>query len=370
MKLFIFFLLTCFLSLVPFVRSNKQWLVSFFAILIISILFSFALSERAISSFTDSEFYLNKALSMNGVEDVFIVYNTDYIFWFFAWLAIQLGGEVHFFWWMGGVITFLMIYSIYISCNKFSITKKFFIIAILLLLCTPTYYLQTANTIRQGMVLPLVFLAFFFFAEKKFLFAFPLIFISAFVHGQSTMMALPALGVLLCLVNRKVTFISISLLLFVGFLSQNLVLMILNIVGFDVYINKLMLYKDSWANENNYIKYLISFFIIYSYCFVSKFFKLKYNNEFEKVIFKPYLSLMLIAVMVYPYGEVAARFLSIVSIFEVVIITYIVSILTVKVKQGDIFIPFTIIGCVLVFLLIQYHPSIIHNLNNVSIYYE
>ncbi|HFQ5428514.1 TPA: EpsG family protein [Vibrio vulnificus] len=370
MKLFIFFLLTCFLSLVPFFRSNKKWIVSFFAILIISILFSFALSERAVLSFTDSDFYLNKALSMNEVGDIFDVYNTDYIFWFFSWLAIQLGGEVHFFWWMGGVITFLMMYSIHISCKKLSITKNFFIIATLLLLCTPTYYLQTANTIRQGMVLPLVFLAFFFFADKKFLFAFLLVFISAFVHGQSTMMALPALGILLYIDNKKVTFISISLLLFIGFLSQNLVLMLLNVIGLDLYINKFMLYKDSWANENNFIKYAISFFIIYTYCFLSKVLKSKYHGEFEKVIFKPYLSLMLIAVMVYPYGEVAARFLSIVSIFEVVIITYIVSILTVKVKQGDIIIPFTIIGCVLVFLLVQYHPSIIYNLNNVSIYYE
>ncbi|MEZ8474717.1 EpsG family protein [Vibrio cyclitrophicus] len=373
MKLFAFFLCVSFLSLIPFIRSDRIWLVSFLtsiSVVIISILFSFTLAERTIYPFTDSGFYLDKALNMKGIEDIFSIYNNDYIFWLFSWLAINLGGREYFFELMGGGITMMMIYSLYISCNKITITKKFFIVSILLLFCTPTYYLQTTNTIRQGMVLPIIFFAFIFLAERRFALSCFLIFLCFFIHGQSAMMTLPAMGVTLYLANKKITFSKITFILLIGILSQSVILVVLKSIGLDVYVNKMMLYQDSWDNDNNFIKYAISISIVYFYFYISRALKSECNDKFDKLIFKPYLSLMLISIIVYPFGEVAARFLSIVSIFEIMVMIYILSLLAIKFAQGQIFIPFTIIGCTLLFLLVQYHPSIIHNLNNVSIYYE
>ena len=335
-------------------------IVGFFILII-----SYILSSRNINFNSDTSVYIYYSDTVHNFIDVFNTYNTDYFFWFISWMNNLLFGEEYYLLFITLFITSSLVIAIYYVSSKLNLDK--YIGVLIYFLClTPTFYLQASNTLRQAAVIGIIFIAINLFIEKKYIVSLLLNGLAFFIHGQTILMLFPFYIGFLIIKKININIKIVSFALFSAFIFQFFILDILNAIGLNVYVEKIIRYQNAWSSDSLYIKLAMSILLICIYTSIKN--KDHSHKDFELYIIKPYIVLVSISLLFSPFGEVASRFLSITVLFDLFIILYLFIHILLN-KKYEYFL-FGLFVSPLIFILIQYHPSLIFNLNKVSMFYD
>ncbi|HIF9479234.1 TPA: EpsG family protein [Photobacterium damselae] len=350
------------LIMAPFLHGlRSKGLISILLILY-SIILAIILSMRDININSDTEVYLYYSNNIRNFLDIFHSYNNDYLFWFLSWFNNYFFSYDYYLVFITTIIVLSMFFSLYYISIKLNIYQYIFII-ISVILVMPTFYLQTTNTLRQAVVIAPISLAIFLYCRNKIILSIPLLICAFFIHSQTVIMTGPFFFIYPFIRKVKLTYINSSII-FLGFYLLNFILVgLLSFAGLNTYIDKIIRYQTSWSADNLQYKFIISMTIFYIYIFLEKKYKYLIIQEEIKNI---YFLFLCISLSVYSFGEVASRFLAVNMLYEAILIVMIYIMLVNKYK---ILHPLISIILFLIFLLINYHPSIVFNLNKVSMFY-